>query len=626
MRLPRSLVPKFLPLLALLSLVAFAPPATVAAQGTAADSAHFRAVKADLDSIARDKTAPSYSKRAQSRIRLRDSLRTIAPPAPPKPDPTPTPAPTPVQTTRIEVRPSTGSFPVGASVQFSATPKSATGVTLPAAVSWSASPSSVATISGVGVLNPIAAGTVTVTARADTASKSVTLTIIGAQPPPVVVVDSTTTPPTPTPSPTPQPTDTSRFDGVAELPRNVPTPPASSCQTTVRVLAGADLQATINSAQPGTCVLLAPGATFTTNSGYTLPNKGTATSWITIQTEAQLPPVGTRITPTAAANLKLAKILTNAYAPAIRTATGAHHYIIRGVEIGTTVAVQSTGLNMLVDFRDASSPATSAGIPHHLWLIGNYIHGEDVLDSRRAVFADYRDGGEVDNWVAKIHSNNSDSQCSLHLSGAARQLYRNNHCEAGHELFMSGGGSTPDSTFNPTDFWVVNNHFIRPASWKGVWQAKNLIETKNVRRLLLEGNVIENSWQDAQAGFCFVMKSENQYGDSPWTTSSDITVRYNLIRNCASVFNISGSARTARPPSRRALRDPREPPDSIARFGGDGIAIQNLGGTTDIQYRANTFLNGLEGFYSNQALSFDGSPRRSASLSTATWSATATTA
>ena len=69
--------------------------------------------------------------------------------------------------------------------------------------------------------------------------------------------------------------------------------------------------------------------------------------------------------------------------------------------------------------------------------------------------------------------------------------------------------------------------------------------------LLIEGNVIENNWSDAQTGFAFVLKSENQDGTAPWSTSSDVTVRYNHIRNTGSVFNMSGRGsnppRTSRP-------------------------------------------------------------------------------
>jgi outer membrane biosynthesis protein TonB len=82
---------------AVLFSVLFVP--SLSAQGTK-DSTLVRANKADLDSIARDKTAPGYSKRAQSRIRVRDSLflvRAVTPaPAPaPAPEPKPVPAPTP---------------------------------------------------------------------------------------------------------------------------------------------------------------------------------------------------------------------------------------------------------------------------------------------------------------------------------------------------------------------------------------------------------------------------------------------------------------------------------------------------------------------------------------------------
>ena len=78
------------------------------------------------------------------------------------------------------------------------------------------------------------------------------------------------------------------------------------------------------------------------------------------------------------------------------------------------------------------------------------------------------------------------------------------------------------------------------------WQVKNLLETKNVRRLLVEGNVFENNWSDAQDGFAFVLKSENPDGTAPWSTSSDITIRDNRIRNTGSVFNFARPAATRR--------------------------------------------------------------------------------
>ena len=64
--------------------------------------------------------------------------------------------------------------------------------------------------------------------------------------------------------------------------------------------------------------------------------------------------------------------------------------------------------------------------------------------------------------------------------------------------------------------------------------------------MLIEGNVIENTWADAQAGFAFVMKSENQNWDTPWTQTTDITIRYNRIRNVGGVFNLAANPSGAR--------------------------------------------------------------------------------
>jgi hypothetical protein len=53
------------------------------------------------------------------------------------------------------------------------------------------------------------------------------------------------------------------------------------------------------------------------------------------------------------------------------------------------------------------------------------------------------------------------------------------------------------------------------------------------------------------------MKSENQNGDTPWTQTTDITIRYNRIRNVGSVFNLAGnpSGAPAVPAARFVITD-----------------------------------------------------------------------
>src|SRR5688500_2496521 len=125
---------------------------------------------------------------------------------------------------------------------------------------------------------------------------------------------------------------------VAELPRATVATAYPSGGRAVRVPATANLQAALDAARPGDVLLLPPGATYVGN--FVLRNKGTtpanapAGGWIVVRTEvsdAALGADGTRMTPSRAASLKLARILSPDYDPAIGTDPGAHHYRLTGL-------------------------------------------------------------------------------------------------------------------------------------------------------------------------------------------------------------------------------------------------------------------------------------------------------
>jgi hypothetical protein len=93
-----------------------------------------------------------------------------------------------------------------------------------------------------------------------------------------------------------------------------------------------------------------------------------------------------------------------------------------------------------------------------------------------------------------------------------------------------------------------------------VWllATKTIAETKNARRVLIEGNVIENVWADAQVGFAILLKSSNQDGTAPWSTTQDVTFRYNRVRNVGAVFNIAAHPEQWPVTPCRAVRDLRQ--------------------------------------------------------------------
>jgi hypothetical protein len=550
-------------------------PLALPAQDTSAVKALAQRDSADAQkayNASRSSTVRAAARRIQARTdSIYRALRFVPPP------------PAPAVAT-VTIRSTVSSVLAGQSVQLIAEPKSAAGVTLTTPVQWSAGPAAVGIISGTGLLTGVSAGTVTVTARADTVVASKAFTVTAPAPP-------DTTPPAPIDS----------TQGIAALPQNIPGRVNPACTTTTRIAPPLDLQFAINNAAPGTCILIASGTTYVGN--FTLPNKS-GSAWITIGTDIPPPPAGQRMTASAAAQLRLAKILSPNYTEAISTAPGAHHYRLTRLELGTTAAAEATGMNMLVSFRNATGPADTLLVPHHLQIDQSYLHGTATLDLRRLIRYDARDVVLADNTFRDAHSNNSDSQAPLCVHSCARVLIENNYLEAGHEVVMWGGGDPPAPAFNPSDVVVRRNHITRPASWRGRWQVKNLVETKNIRRLLIEGNVIENVWQDAQAGFAFVLKSENQDCTNPSTTSSDITVRYNLIRHVASGFNLSGKGSSGCPNITASRFDVHDNLiDSIGTYGGDMVPLQLLSQATDVQVQRNTFRNGPN---TTTAISFDG--------------------
>src|SRR5262249_23653079 len=73
------------------------------------------------------------------------------------------------------------------------------------------------------------------------------------------------------------------------------------------------------------------------------------------------------------------------------------------------------------------------------------------------------------------------------------------------------------------------------------WSVKNLLEFKNGQRVLIEGNVFENNWPQAQDGHFMLITPRTEAGQMPWAFTGDITFRYNLVRDVTNGFEIYGT-------------------------------------------------------------------------------------
>jgi Big-like domain-containing protein len=489
---------------------------------------------------------------------------------------------------QISLSANPNSVKIGQTTQVSALVMYPTGTTMSGSpVVFTSQQPNVATISSTGLVKGVAVGTVTILAQADTAKRTIAITVLDS-------ASGGTTPPNTTPPPAVPGNGANGGTNGSATPADLPHASVAtnypSISRQVHVPAGANLQTAINSAQPGDELLLAQGATYT--GQFTLPNKGNLNGWIVIRTDAPdavIGTPGTRMTPSRAGSARLAKIVANTIGSPLMTALGANHYRITGIEITSIPGLND--INALVRFGDASSAQKSAATTaNNLVLDRSYVHSTPTTHLNRCLMLNSATSAVIDSWLGDCHSNHGDSQAIVGWNGPGPFLIQNNHLEAGHEVVAFGGGTMTVTNQSPSDITLRGNHITRPLAWKGVWQVKNLLETKHVRRLLVEGNVFENNWIDAQAGFAILVKSENQNNDNPWTTSSDVTIRYNRIRNTGNVFNLAAnpSGMPAIPASRIVISDNIIENVNVSPYVGNGHTLQLLGDVRDVIMRHNT--------------------------------------
>lgn len=471
---------------------------------------------------------------------------------------------------------------VGQSTKLSATVKDASGSILTdVTVTWSASNPSVASVSNDGTMNALNAGSVTIIAASGTAKGEAVITVrLPAIPP-------TTPPPSGAPSPAtlPQLYDT-----------GMPSAPATG-GTIIRVGAADDLQAALDRANPGDVIELAAGAVFTGN--YILRAKpGNSTSWIVIRSSGTLPVEGQRMTPALAAAAKLPRIQTPNSAPVFQTEPGSHHYRLVGLDI---TSVSSSGLTYsLIAFGTdrGGGQTTLATVPHNLVLDRVYLHGTPTLTLRRGVALNSASSAVIDSYISECHEKGADSQAIMGWNGPGPFKIVNNYLEGAGENIMFGGSDPGISGLIPSDIEIRRNHFYKPLAWRGVWSIKNLFELKNARRVLVEGNVMENNWGDAQDGTAILLKSTNQEGGCTWCGTSHVTFRLNIVRNVGAGFNIAANPEKfpVDPLHNISVTDNVVSNINVGDFKGPGRAIIAQGDVTDVSITHNTIYNETQPF------------------------------
>ena len=302
---------------------------------------------------------------------------------------------------------------------------------------------------------------------------------------------------------------------------------------TLSVPADGDLQAVLELAQPGDTITLEPGATYVGN--FQLPVKN-GSSYIVIRTGGDarlLPRPGARISPAYAP--LLAKLKSPNASPALSAAAGTHHWRIETVEF----LANATGAGDIVTLGSGSQ--TAEQMPHNLILDRVFVHGDPLLGQKRGVALNSAMTHIINSYMSDIKRVGQESQAIAGWNGSGPYVIENNYLEAGAQSILFGGADPSIPGLVPSDITIRRNYMTKPLEWRTEkWQVKNAFELKNARRVLVEGNVFENVWVAAQAGYAILFTTRNQDGRAPWAVVEDVTFRYNIIRHAANAINILG--------------------------------------------------------------------------------------
>jgi hypothetical protein len=417
---------------------------------------------------------------------------------------------------------------VGQTTQATAVTLDAGGVVLTGrTVTWTSLNPATATVSSSGLVTTVAAGSVAIRATSETKT---------GDSPALAVSAAVTTPPPPAPV-TP---------GTAELPRvflSTSVASTPSAGRTLRVPAGADLQRALDSAVAGDRILLAAGATFSGN--FILREKapgGISGGWITVQSDGTVPSENVRVSPAQAASLAFPKIISPNILPAITTNGAASRWRFVGVEVSVNQSITTNQGVIALGCANACE-TTLASQPVDIIFDRTYVHGTTNLDVRRCFGFNGARLAVIESYVSECHST-FDAQAIAGWNGPGPFKITNNYLEGAAENIAFGGGDPVVYGANlvPSDIEIRRNHITKPMSWKGgPWLVKNLLEFKQGRRVLIEGNVIENSWPSGQAGYAFVLWSVNQQATCSWCVTEHMTIQNNVIRNTAGGFNLAST-------------------------------------------------------------------------------------
>jgi len=266
------------------------------------------------------------------------------------------------------------------------------------------------------------------------------------------------------------------------------------------------------------------------------------TDFVTIRSSAAMPDMTSRVSPTQIGLVTFRGTYLNELPFLIKNR--ASKIRLSGLKFEPFNGTPETAQNYyLLQIGEAFGQSSFADNPTKIILDHCVLNPPDNVQVVHGILNDGYKVSMIGSWFGNIRTyGGQDSQAVFGLDGRGAHVYNNTFFEAVSESVIYGGAPNKIEGVVPTNIEFRRCFFTKRLSWRNLpplsngdsLNAKNIFETKNARRVYVEGSQFTNHWDANRSQyFALAIKSSadipNGGQGSPWAVSEEIVFENNRL-------------------------------------------------------------------------------------------------
>lgn len=238
--------------------------------------------------------------------------------------------------------------------------------------------------------------------------------------------------------------------------------------------------------------------------------------------------------------------------------------------------------------------ALAANSPDEVIIKQVLVRGSPTWGTLRGIYAGGRNIVITQTWCDEIWKAGQDSQCIGVDNGGQNVSVTFNYLAAGSENLIIGGAPILGPEMHPRGWVITDNVLHKPLRWQTDGQArqvKNLLEVKYGSDILIERNLLVNTWPAAQDGTAILLHFTTggacpQCGPLEDTVLRDVVVLGATAGISLQGYSYQSTAQTASHLERVLIEY-----SYIATSSGRPLKFENVRDRHDVTVRRTTFRN-----------------------------------